>query len=548
MKDLIRKHALLNAVQYNAKANEGAVLGKVLAEDPNLKNNIEVVKAEVRRIVSEINTIPLAEQQELLEKYGEIKKPEKVERKGLPELPNAEMGKVTTRFAPEPNGPLHFGHLKAAFLSYLYAKKYKGRFIVRYEDTNPEREKKEYYGAIRKDLKDFGIKFNKEVKESSFMEEFYKYAEQLIKEGHFFVCSCPQDKIKRLRAEGIGCMHRTVPTEKHLKLWEYMLKDAEEGEMIVRLKTDPKHINPALRDPSMFRIVETPHPLLGKKYRVYPLYNFANVISDHKLKVTHVLRDKGFENDAKVQEILYQLLGWEVPTTIQFGRIKSVAGIPMKKRKILEMINQGKLKGFDDLRIPNPRNLLKRGFRPEAIKRLIEEIGPSKVDIDINFDTLETYNRQLIDPVSERFFFVAEPVEITLDRVPAKSAKAPILPGKRKYRKIPVTKKINVEKIDFTQFRKREVRLMHLANVILDRQAKVTGKTVKDIPKIHWVSSKNVKIKVFMPNGKEIEGLAEPGIINLNTNDTVQFVRIGFARVDKIDKKKKRVELYFAHP
>jgi len=541
MKKLIKKHALLNAVEYNGKADSKAVLGKILAERPELKKDIAKIGKEIGKIVKEINSWSLEKQKKELKKFGKIEKPKKIERKGLPELLGAVKEKVVTRFAPEPNGYLHLGHLKAAFLSYLYAKKYKGKAILRFEDTNPEREKKEYYTAIREDLKTFGIRFDKEVKESDFMKKFYKNAEGLIKRGNFYICTCPQPKIKEMRAQGVACTCRGRGVKENMKLWKKMLKNAKEGSMIVRLKTEPKHSNPALREPSMLRIVETPHPFKGKKYRVYPLYNFACVVMDNILGVTHVLRDKGFENDAKIQEMLYILLGYKIPIMIQFGRLKNVGGIPMKKRKLLKLIKEGKLKSFEDIRIPTPRNLLKRGFKPEAIKRLIEEIGPSKNDIDVSFQTLETYNRQIIDSLSKRVFFVSQPVQISLDKLTTRSVRAPIFPRKRKYRKIPVTKKIFVEKLDFVGYRNKEVRLMHFCNVILDKNAKVTGKKVKDIPKIHWVSSRNVKIKVMMPNGKMIEGLAEPEIKKVKPNQTVQFERIGFARCDK------PLSFYFAH-
>ncbi len=541
MKKIIKKHALLNAVEYKGRAQVQAVLGKILAEKPELKKDIKKLKKEVEKIVKEVNKLSLEKQKEELKKFGKIKKKKPKERVGLPELPNAKKGKVITRFAPEPNGYLHFGHLKAAFLSYLYAKKYKGKCYLRFEDTNPQKEKKEYYKAIREDLKAFGIKFDKEFLESDYMETFYKYAEKLIKKGYFYVCNCPQEKIKKMRAEGKACSCRERSIKENLELWKKMLKNAKEGSMIVRFKTDPSHENPALRDPSMFRIIEAPHPLKGKKYRVYPLYNFACVVMDHILKITHVLRDKGFENDAKIQEMLYKALGWKIPVIIQFGRIKTVAGIPMKKRKIKKLIEEGKLKSFEDIRIPTPRNLLKRGFKPEAIKRLIEEIGPSKADINISFETLASYNRQIIDPIANRYFFISEPFQIELDKLVAKIIKAPLHPNKKVYRRIPATKKIFIEKLDFVQYKNKEVRLMHFCNILLGKKSKVTGKKLKNIPKIHWVSTKNFKVKLIMPDGREVNGLAEPEVKKVKKDDIVQLERVGFARCEK------KGLFYFAH-
>ncbi len=538
--ELILKHSLANAVQFNGKANSGAVLGKVLAEQPDMRKQVDKLRKEIEKTIRKINSWNAEKQKKELAKYGEIKKPEKVERTGLPPLPQAIIGRVVTRFAPEPNGYLHLGHLKSAFLSFLYARMYKGKFFLRFDDTNPKKEKKEFYDAIREDLKKFGLKYDKEVRESDNMEEFYKHCEQLIKLGNLFVCDCAQQEIEKSREENRQCDCRVRTAEKSLELWNDMLKSGKEGAVVVRLKYWSEE-NPALRDPSMLRISEAPHPLLGSRYKVYPMYNFACVIMDHVLGITHVLRDKGFENDARIQEVLFNTLNWRIPITIQFGRIKTAAGIPMSKRKIRDMIERRELSGYDDLRIPTPRNLLKKGFQPEALKRLMEEIGPSKSDINIDIGALETFNRQLIDPVAQRYFFVAEPVEIALNRTPLRTVKAPLLPGKRKYRRIPTSKKIFIDKLDYVANHGKEVRLMHYCNILLDKKAKVTSLANKDIPKIHWVGAKHVKIKIIMPDGHEIEGIAEPDVAKLKPDALVQFERIGFARCEK------KGLFYFSH-
>jgi len=537
---VILKHALLNAKDFG-QARESSVLGKVIAEKPELKKDMKALMKQIGEAVKKVNGMKPEERERELKKFGKIEKPEQAQREGLPPLPGAINGKVVTRFAPEPNGYMHLGHLKASLLSFLYAKMYKGKMFLRFEDTNPKKERKEYYEAIRADLKTFGIKYDKEVIESDHMELFYKKAEELIRSNILYVCTCPQETVAKLREMGRGCDCRDQDADNNLVLWKQMLESGKEGESMVRMKTDAADPNPALRDPSMLRVVDAVHPLQGKKYRVYPLYDFACTIMDHELGVTHVLRDKGFENDAVIQGMLYNHFGWKQPINIQFGRMKSVAGIPMSKRKIRIMIDEGKLTGFDDLRIPTPRNLMKRGFRPEAIKRLIEEIGPSKNDITVQMDAFESYNRQIIDKDSNRYFFVAEPVEITLSKIPAKSIKAPLYPGKRRFRKIPVTKKVFIDKTDFVANRGKEARLMHMANFIIDKKAAYTGMPNKDIPKIHWVPAKNVKVRLMMPDGRVLNGVAEPDVKNVKPDQTVQFERIGFARCDS------KGIYYFAH-
>ena len=538
LKKIILKHVLLNAQQYG-KANPGSVLGRVLGEWPEGKKDVPGVMKEIGKVVGKVDKFSSDQITDELKQFGKIVKPVKKQREGLPELEGAVMGKVVTRFAPEPNGFLHLGHLKSAFLSYGYAKMYKGKMILRLEDTNPKKEKLEYYDAIRDDLKRFGIVPNQEVKMSDYMDKFYEMAEELLEREIFYVCTCKQDVTKQNRWNGKGCACRENSLQENLSLWQKM-KKMKEGGAIVRLKTRVDDPNPAVRDPSMFRIIDASHPLLGKKYRVYPLYNFACTVMDHILEVTHVMRDKGFENDAKVQEFLYDKFGWDIPVFVQFGRIKSIGGIPMKKRKLKELFDKGELKGFDDLRIPNPRNLLKRGFRPEAIARLMEEIGPSKNDITVSFDNLETYNRQLIDKKSDRYFFVSEPVEIELDKLLENEVKAPLYPGKKKYRKLKVSKKILIDKADFIANVGKEIRLMHFCNLILDKKSKVTGTPVKPIPKIHWVPKQGVKITLVMPD-KEVKGVAEKGVGKVKVGETVQFERVGFARRD-VDGK-----FYYAH-
>jgi glutamyl-tRNA synthetase len=185
--------------------------------------------------------------------------------------------------------------------------------------------------------------------------------------------------------------------------------------------------------------------------------------------------------------------------------------------------------------------LRKRGIVKETYYNLAKKLGLNPTSAKIQWHMIAAENRKIIDPISQRYFFVGEPIEITLDKLIAKTVKAPLFPRKRKFRKIPVTKKVFVDKIDFTNYRGKEIRLMHFCNIILNGKAKVTGKALKDIPKIHWVSSKNVKIKVIMPDANEVEGLAEPDISQVKLNQTVQFERIGFARCDK------KGLYYFAH-
>jgi len=549
MQKLIKKHALLNAVEHNGKAQEKAVIGKVLSEKPKLKKNIDKIRKETKKTVKQINSWSLEKQKEELKKFGKIEKPKRVERIGfLPELPKAKKGKVVTRFPPFPSGALHIGNMKAAITSYEYAKMYKGKFIVRIEDTDPDprKIKKENIDLIKKDLKVLGLKPDKFYLCSSQFKKQYKYAEKLIKEGKAYVCTCKAVIGMRGRRGVIkkACEHRKNSVKDNLKLFKKMFKEFKDGDAVLRLKTDINDPNPALRDPAIFRIRLGKHPITGKEHKVYPLYNFNVAVEDHDGGVTHILRGTEHATNTLIQKKIYDAFGWkDFPIVINFGFLY-MPGKKVHKRYIRDAIQNGKFKGWDDPRLGQyglVRALIRRGIKPQAIKNMIIEMGVNPQTVYFEWEKLYTENRKLIDKDSNRYFLVGNPLQIVLNKLPARSVKAPIFPRKKKYRKIPVSKKIFIEKQDFVAYRGKEIRLMHLCNIILDKKSKVTSKRLKDIPKIHWVSSRNVKINVVMPNGKIIEGLSEPDIKKVKPDQTVQFERIGFARCEKPNL------FYFAH-
>jgi len=543
MQDIIKKHALLNAVEYGGKANAQAVMGKVIAEKPELKNDMATVGRETAKIVKEINSWPLEKQKKELEKFGKIKKEEKVEREGLPPLPNAEMGKVVTRLPPEPSKYNHIGHALSFLINYMYAKMYKGKCILRFEDTNPEKVRKEYVDAMKEDVLDYlDIKPDKVVLTSNDMKKMYGYAEKIIKEGKAYVCTCSREKMQAMRHKGEECECRNRSIEENMKLWKNMLgKKFKEEEAVLRLNIDMQALNQVMRDPVIFRITYAPHFIQKNKYCVWPLYDFQNSVEEELCGITHILRSAEFgEMRIELQNYIKDLLGFRKQTVVQYGRFE-VDGAITQGREIRKLIEEGKIKGWDDPRLVTLKALRKRGIVKETYYNLAKKLGLNPTSAKIQWHMIAAENRKLIDPVSPRYFLVGEPIEIKLDKLLMRTVKAPLFPGKRKFRKIPVTKKVFVDKIDLTQYRGKEVRLMHFCNVILDKKAKVTGKALKDVPKIHWVSSKNFNMKIIMPDAKEVEGLAEPEVSKVKPNQTVQFERIGFARCDK------KGLFYFAH-
>ena len=547
MRDVILKHALSNAVEFNGKANAGSVIGRVVSEKPELKADMKTLGKTVSEVVKEVNSWDLKKQKTELKKFGKIEKPKKEERVGLPPLPDAKPRKVVMRLAPFPSGPLHIGNAKPYIINDEYVKTYKGKLLLVIDDTMGSPQKQvmpEAYKLIPEGLKWLNVKFDpKIIFKSDRLKFYYQYAKELIEKDAAYVCECSNDQLKHNRANAIACSHRYQSIKENLDKWQDMLDGKyAEGQAILRIKTDMAHPNPAFRDRVLLRITEREHPKTKKKFKVWPLLDFSWAIDDHLLGITHVLRGKDLMIESDMEKFIWDIFGWPHPVIIHTGMVR-LEGVKISKSKSQQEITSGVFKGWDDPRTWSLQSLRKRGFLPEAIRTFTLAGGVTEHDVTVPVDSLYAENRKLIDAIANRYFFVAEPVEITLDRLVARSVDAPLYPGKRKYRKIPTTKKIYVEKLDYMANKGREVRLMHFCNIMLDRTAKVTGKPVKDIPKIHWVPEKAVKAKLVMPDGKEIDGLLEPAAAKLKKGAIVQFERIGFCCCDSI----KPLVFYYAH-
>ncbi len=544
IKKIVRKHVLANAVQFG-KVNEKAVLGKVLAELPEMRKNINEIRSEIAKIAKDVESLPPEQRKKELDKTGWVKV-EKKERTGLPPLPNAEKGKVVTRFPPFPSGALHIGNMKPAVISYEYAKMYNGKFVVRIEDTDPDKIFDGAVELIKKDLEVMGLKYDKFYLCSSHFEKQYSLIRYLLRNGKAYVCTC-----KAVKKEGKNavskkaCMHRDNDVELNLELFEKMFA-LNQGDAVVRLRTDVHDPNPALRDPVLARIKDGVNPLTGKKHKVYPSYNFNSAVEDYISGVTHIFRGAEHAFNTEIQKKIFEALDWKkFPTTINFGFMYIEGEEKVHKRYIREGLRQGKFSGWDDPRLGQYgliRALIRRGIMPEAIKNMIISFGVNPQTIRFSWDRLYSENRKVIDKTSERYFVVAEPVEIELDKTEKKIVKAPKLPGSEKFRKIQVSKKLFVEKSDFEKFKGKEIRLMHFCNIILGKKATVVADNL-DARKIHWVPYDCVDAKVIMPDGREIKAVAEPEISKVNAGQIIQGERFGFMRVDK----KKPLVCYFAH-
>lgn len=559
-KDLERialKHALLNATQHDGKANEKAVLGKVLSEDENLKKKIKSIIPVVRSAVKKVNVMQISEQKKELEKF-KIRRKKKVKDIGLSPLPNAVKGKVVMRLAPFPSGPLHIGNARMVVLNDEYVKRYDGKLILVFDDTIGSAEKfvvPEGYDLIKDGLDWLGIKYHEIAYKSDRMQLFYNYAEKMIKKDLAYVCLCPVEELRRNRKDGLACDHRKQSVKENLKMWNDMLdRKYKAGEASVRLKTDIKHPNPAFRDRVLLRISHRKHPRVDNKYHVWPMLEFSWAVDDYELAMTHILRGKDLVMEDIMELYIWEKLGVpkkKIPEFLHYGMLK-LKEVKLSKSKARAAIEAGTLSGWEDPRTWSLQSLRKRGIHPQAIRNFIIHMRMSLADVSIPAEILYAENRKLIDAKANRYFAVLDPMKISIQGVKGwesgKVAKAPLHPdfSNRGNREIPVNvNELYVEKDDYKKYKDKEVGLMNLFSVKLDDNAAFLSHDVKmESPKIHWVSEQNVKVKVVMHDGSIKEVIAEPNIENTKTDDVIQLVRTGFCRVEK---QGKNTVLYFAH-
>lgn len=544
--------ALANAVEHGGKSDSDAVMGKLMAERPELRARAKDFTSMVKQVVAQVNRLSLAEQTARLKELGPPEMPRVEERRGLPELPEADKYPIViTRFAPNPNGPLHIGHVRAALLSYEYARRYGGKFILRFEDTNPANAMLEMYDLIRRDLRWLGIGWDEEHMQSDRLEIYYKYAERLLAAGRACVCTCDAPDFRRLRDRGEPCPCRELPAREQLKRWHRMLAGGyAEERAVVRVKTDLKHPNPAVRDWPALRVVEAPHPRTDKKYRVWPLYNFSVSIDDHEMGVTHVIRGKEHVVNEMRQRTLFEHLGWAYPTAVQYGRL-TIAGMMLSKTQTVRGVGAGEFSGYDDPRLGTIAALRRRGFSPEALRGVILEIGSTPVDAALSWETLYAHNRKFVDIKANRYFFVANPVKLLVKGVPKlNEVRLRLHPSDagRGERAMPLLREGDVLTVyladeDAANLREGEMfRLKDLMNVELrsrgpPMEADFRSLELMDVPKVQWVSAGAIWVEVIKPDASREIGLAEPAVAGLPIGEVVQFERYGFVRMDATEPK-----------
>ncbi|KAI1895179.1 hypothetical protein AGOR_G00103630 [Albula goreensis] len=318
------------------------------------------------------------------------------------ELPGAEMGKVVVRFPPEASGYLHIGHAKAALLNQHYQVNFKGKLIMRFDDTNPEKEKEDFEKVILEDVAMLQIKPDSFTYTSDHFPLILRMAEQLLQEGKAYIDDTPPDIMKQEREQRAESRHRNNSVEKNMQMWEEMKKGTEFGQTCcMRAKIDMNSNNGCLRDPTLYRCKNTPHPRTGSTYRVYPTYDFACPIVDSVEGVTHALRTTEYHDRDEQFYWVIDALRLRKPYIWEYARL-NLNNTVLSKRKLTWFVDQGLVDGWDDPRFPTVRGVLRRGMTVEGLKQFIAAQGGSRSVVNMEWDKIWAFNKKVIDPVAPR--------------------------------------------------------------------------------------------------------------------------------------------------
>ncbi|KYO43573.1 bifunctional glutamate/proline--tRNA ligase isoform X2 [Alligator mississippiensis] len=319
------------------------------------------------------------------------------------ELPGAEVGKVIVRFPPEASGYLHIGHAKAALLNQHYQVNFKGKLIMRFDDTNPEKEKEDFEKVILEDVAMLHIKPDQFTYTSDHFETIMKYAEKLIQEGKAYVDNTPAEQMKMEREQRKESEHRNNSVEKNLEMWEEMKRGTEYGQACcLRAKIDMSCNNGCMRDPTLYRCKNQPHPRTGNTYKVYPTYDFACPIVDSIEGVTHALRTTEYHDRDEQFYWIIEALGIRKPYIWEYSRL-NLNNTVLSKRKLTWFVNEGLVDGWDDPRFPTVRGVLRRGMTVEGLKQFIAAQGSSRSVVNMEWDKIWAFNKKVIDPVAPRY-------------------------------------------------------------------------------------------------------------------------------------------------
>ncbi|XP_028256961.1 bifunctional glutamate/proline--tRNA ligase [Parambassis ranga] len=319
------------------------------------------------------------------------------------DLPGAEMGKVVVRFPPEASGYLHIGHAKAALLNQHYQVTFKGKLIMRFDDTNPEKEKEDFEKVILEDVAMLQIKPDQFTYTSDHFPTIMKFAEQLLAEGKAYIDDTPPEQMKQEREQRAESKCRSNTVEQNMKMWSEMKKGTEYGQTCcMRAKIDMNSNNGCLRDPTLYRCKATPHPRTGSTYKVYPTYDFACPIVDSLEGVTHALRTTEYHDRDDQFYWIINALRLRKPYIWEYARL-NLNNTVLSKRKLTWFVDQGYVDGWDDPRFPTVRGVLRRGMTVEGLKQFIAAQGGSRSVVNMEWDKIWAFNKKVIDPVAPRY-------------------------------------------------------------------------------------------------------------------------------------------------
>ena len=494
------------------------------------------------------------------------------------DLPNAQMGKVVTRFPPEPSGYLHIGHAKAAVLNEYFAHTYKGKLIIRFDDTNPTKERIEFQDSIIEDLALLGIKGDQVTYSSDYFDQMYELALKMIKDGNAYCDDTPLEKMREERMVGEPSARRDRSVEENLRVFtEEMKNGTEEGlKNCLRAKIDYKDLNKAMRDPVIYRCNLTPHHRTGTKWKMYPTYDFCVPVVDSIEGVTHALRTNEYRDRNPQYEWIQNALKLRHVDIWDFGRVNFVRTL-LSKRKLQWFVDKGYVGNWDDPRFPTVRGVRRRGMTVEGLRNFIIAQGPSRNIINLDWSSIWALNKKVIDPVAPRHTAVdAENV------VPVKLSNGPAEPyseEKPKHKKNPevglkkviYAKDVLVDQADAQTFAEgEEITFMDWGNVIIkkihkegdivksiDAELHLEGDFRKTEKKVTWLADTPDKVKVklvdfdhLITKDKLEEGdnfedfitpetefpsqaIADVNVRSLKKGDIIQFERKGYFRVDK---------------
>jgi glutamyl-tRNA synthetase len=555
--------ALFNALKHDSDAQVGAIMGPMMGENPEFREHGDEIPGVVAPIIERVNGLSTEEKRERLaeldpDAVAELESEDDEEAHPLPDLPNAEdYDEVRMRAAPNPNGPWHLGHARMPSVIGTYQERYDGSFVVRFDDTDPETKRPDLdaYDAILDDIDYLGFEPDEVHKASDRVETYYDHARDLVELGGAYTCSCSGEAFSELKNSGEACPHRDKDPETVAEEFEAMVDgDYSSGEMVLRVKTDIEHKNPALRDWVAFRMVDTPHPREeAEDYRCWPMLDFQSGVDDHLLGVTHIIRGIDLQDSAKRQQFVYDYFDWEYPEVMHWGHVQIDAyDVQMSTSTIKEKIEAGELDGWDDPRAPTIKSVRRRGIRGEAIVEAMVGLGASTSNVDLAMSTVYANNRDLVDDETDRAFCVREGVRFPLQGGPGE-AHPPRHPEheERGERTIPVGDAVLLEAEDAPEVGER-VWLKGFGPVGREGDTLVyTGEDIslvreEGVPVIHWVpveGSRSVRLRTM---DGDVPCFAEPGVTDYDEGELLQFERVGFARID--EHTDRETVCYFTHP